>query len=277
MTATLERSWRTVVEHTGRSDLPREVAQAIRAITRNPGNAEAWLAAARCLRYTPRAAWAFKCYNRARKLNPGDPALAEEAGMFGVTRLATINERRAAVFHLAAARADPGRRERTDPILLWYARPFPALVAMMVSVASLAAMFAGGATVRRGSVVVGDPPQGLAPLTFAGIAVAILTMAVVVALFWALYRPVHVFSKDVLRQVFWPLRVIHALALADAAVGAIVVIFVVAQSGHADALDGWAGAALAISFLSTPLIALLGLSRRLTLRAVLELVAAGGS
>lgn len=263
---------RLIESHTGRSDLPRPVARAIRTITRAwPTDPTVWVTAARCLRHTNRVMWAFTCYRRARRLDPTDLALAEETGLFGVRALPTGNAKRSALFHLVAARADPTRRARIDPILHWYARPFPAAVATIIALGSLFGMLAGSSVVRRGDAVVGDPAADLTPLTVPGIVAAVITLFAVVGLFWAISRPVGQFSAEILRRVFWPPRVVHALALAASVVSVPLAVLVVARVGYIDALDT-IGSALAITVLATLGLTLLGLPRRVSIQAVLETV-----
>ena len=272
MTVNPEEAWRLVLQHTGRHDLPRPVAQAIRTITRaSPRDPAAWLVAARCLRHTKHTWWAFTCYRRARRLNPGDLALAEETGMFGVRSLGNGNARRSALFHLVAARADPERRARVDPILHWYARPFPAGLATIVALGSLFGMLVGSSVVRRGDGVVGEPADGLVPQTAAGIAVARVTVFAVVGLFWALIRPVGQFSREILRRVFWPPRIVHALAMVAALASVPLAVLVVSRVGYTDALDS-TGTFVAISVVSTIGLTLLGLPRGMSIQAVLDLV-----
>jgi hypothetical protein len=236
-----------------------------------PKDVAVWVAAARCLRSTNRATWAFNCYRRARRLAPSDLDLAEEAGMFGVRALPTGNAKRSALFHLVAARADIARRTRIDPILYRFARPFPAGAATIIALGSLFGMLAGSSVVRRGDGVVGEPADDLVPLTFAGIVVALATMVAVWGGFWALIRPVGQFSAEILRRVFWPPRLVHALALLTGLASVPIAVAVVARVGYIDALDS-PGSWLAISVLATIGLTLLGLPRGMSMQAVLELV-----
>jgi hypothetical protein len=261
-----------MAEHIGRTDLPRPVARAVRAATRqHPRESQVWWLAARCLRKTIRRGWAYKCYRRAAKLDPGNLDLNEETGLYAVSALTGSNEQRSGLFFLVKARTDPARRARLDPILFRFARPFPAMLAGLVAVGSVAGLLAGAAVVRRGDGVVGDPPPGLDPLTGPGVVTALVTVVAVVGLFWALIRPVGQFSAEILRRVLWPPRVIHALAELTALAGLVLTVVAVALSGSGDALDSY-GAWAALAFLSTWVLMLFGLPPGMSVAAIGELI-----
>jgi hypothetical protein len=71
--------------------------------------------------------------------------------------------------------------------------------------------------------------------------------------------------------VFWPPRVVHALAWVTALASVPLAAIVVARVGYIDALDS-VGTYLAISVLATFGLTLLGLPGGMSIQAVLELV-----
>jgi len=263
---------RIVREHTGRSNLPQSVARAIRAITRQrPEDPRMWVLAARCLRHTRRVSWAYRCYRRAVRLDPYNPELAEETGMYG---LGAFGSRRAPRWttYLRAARIDPERRERIDAVLLQYARTLPAEISVLVAVASVFALMGGAAIARRGNGIDGPLPEGVAPLSPAvGIAAALAVLLVVLVLLGLLVRPLR-FGSDIVRRAFaWPPRWLHALSLGAAAGGVILTLVAAGFAGRVDTFESLTPWVL-LCYLVTAVLGFLGMPADFSLRALIDVV-----
>jgi hypothetical protein len=265
-------AYRIIEEHCGRPKLPRKAAGAIRAILKErPDDPQVWLLAARCLRRSS-PPWAYQCYQRAVRLRPEDLALAEEAGMFGLAAIGGRRDRRSSRF-LVAARADPQRRERIDAVLRPYVRELIPAAAVFAVVGSVFGMLAGASVVRRGRGIYASLPAGVDPLPpIAGLATAVGVLLAVAGLYWGAMAPTRRFGREVLRQVLrWPPRPIHTLALALAVAGVVGGLVMAAVAGDL-AVFGALGPWVALCYLLTLVVALLGVPARTSLAALIEVI-----
>jgi hypothetical protein len=264
-----------VLAHTGRTTLPRPVRAAVRRLIRRAGDdPELWLIAARGLARTARPAQAYRCYRRAARLRPDDPALAEEVGLFGARRLRQQYSRSWPVY-LTRARRDPVRRERVDRVLVPMARRLPAELSLWATVSSVFATMLGAYTVRRFYPLQLTPPPDVEPFPPAvGALAAVGVLLILGGLVWLLFRPVRRFGGDVLRQGLRRPRIIHVLAVLGATVS-VVGSVVVAAYGATPMFDAYARWLLPVWGVSL-ILSLAGLPFREVLAAAVQ-VAAGAA